>query len=219
MANPSRLEKPIRKTSHDAPGRTAQEAWRERIAPAAAAAFASAAGLLGTSAHAAGPSEQPFGLRPDLLVALASRSSATTAADLGAAWTWRWTQPLGAYGMLAGQTEATIGHWWIRRERAGESGSATRLGITPILRWQRQGGAGPFLEAGIGLNLIAPVYATADKRFSTVFNFGDHIGIGWRTAGATPWEWSLRVQHFSNGSIRKPNPGENFVQLRLAIGF
>ena len=27
-------------------------------------------------------------------------------------------------------------------------------------------------------------------------------------------EWSLRFQHFSNGRIKNPNPGENFLQFR-----
>lgn len=30
---------------------------------------------------------------------------------------------------------------------------------------------------------------------------------------------ALRLQHFSNASIRHPNPGENFVQLRYARRF
>ncbi|RYG65377.1 acyloxyacyl hydrolase, partial [bacterium] len=29
-------------------------------------------------------------------------------------------------------------------------------------------------------------------------------------------EIALRIEHFSNASIQKPNPGQNFVQLRYA---
>jgi Lipid A 3-O-deacylase (PagL) len=29
-------------------------------------------------------------------------------------------------------------------------------------------------------------------------------------------ELALRLQHFSNGGIRRPNPGETFLQLRYA---
>jgi hypothetical protein len=55
---------------------------------------------------------------------------------------------------------------------------------------------------------------TREKRFSTAFNFGDHIGIGYRTGRG---EWSLRLQHFSNAGIDTPNPGEDFVQLRWSM--
>ncbi len=32
-----------------------------------------------------------------------------------------------------------------------------------------------------------------------------------------PWEWLLRLQHFSNAGIEHPNPGENSVQLRVVM--
>jgi hypothetical protein len=82
-------------------------------------------------------------------------------------------------------------------------------------RW----GPGWFLEGGIGANLLLPVYQTADKRFSTTFNFGDHLGIGRRFGREFAHEWALRIQHFSNAGIKHPNPGENFLQLRYSKHF
>ena len=91
----------------------------------------------------------------------------------------------------------------------------TQLGVTPVLRlYPKALGRGLFAEVGIGVNLLAPVYRSDDKRFSTVFNFGDHLAVGKRFAGGG--ELSLRIQHFSNAGIRRPNPGENFVQVRYA---
>ena len=54
-------------------------------------------------------------------------------------------------------------------------------------------------------------------RFSTEFNFGDHIGLG-RKFGADG-EIELRAEHDANGGYRNPNPGENWFQLRCMHWF
>jgi len=45
------------------------------------------------------------------------------------------------------------------------------------------------------------------------------VGIGRRFGDRGRHEISMRVEHFSNGSIKKPNPGENFLQLRYTRYF
>ena len=70
---------------------------------------------------------------------------------------------------------------------------------------------------GVGANYIVPIFDSGEKRFSTKFNFGDHVAIG-RSFGQHS-EVSLRVEHFSNAGIEHPNPGENFGQLRYAHRF
>ena len=72
------------------------------------------------------------------------------------------------------------------------------------------------MEVGIGANLLFPIYQTHDKRFSTAFNFGDHLAIGYRHGNR---EFALRLQHFSNAGIKYPNPGEDFIQLRYAFHY
>ena len=131
----------------------------------------------------------------------------------GATWAWPWTRTF-SLGEATGHWEASFGRW----EGLGANGGSawvTQLGITPVLRlYPKALGHGLFAEIGIGVNLLAPVYRSEDKRFSTVFNFGDHLAVGKRFAGGG--ELSLRIQHFSNAGIRHPNPGENFVQVRYA---
>ncbi len=80
-------------------------------------------------------------------------------------------------------------------------------------------GSGWFVEGGIGANTIGPLYRNDDKRFSTAFNFGDRVGIGRRFGDRGRHEISMRVEHFSNGGIKKPNPGENFLQLQYTRHF
>lgn len=62
-------------------------------------------------------------------------------------------------------------------------------------------------------------YGSREKRFSTSFNFGDHIGVGLPLGEGDRQEVVLRIQHFSNGGIKRTNPGENFLQLRYVARF
>ena len=96
----------------------------------------------------------------------------------------------------------------------------TQLGLTPVLRYRFDGGDSPwFAEAGIGVNVLAPVYRDGDRQFSTAFNFGDHLALGRSFGAGGRQELSLRLQHFSNAGIKHPNPGINFVQLRYSVAF
>lgn len=132
----------------------------------------------------------------------------------GLQWDTGWSRPWGA-GRLALLHDVALGR--LRSDvRPGGHETFTQFGWTPALRWWREDrAAGWFGELGIGLNVITPRYRNRDDTFSTTFNFGDHLALGWRGTGGT--EWALRVQHFSNGGIDKPNPGANFVQLRVAL--
>ena len=80
-------------------------------------------------------------------------------------------------------------------------------------------GHGWFAEASIGPNWIAPVYRNEARMFSTSFNFGDRIAVGRRFGENDAREIFVGFEHFSNASIKKPNPGQNFVQMRYAGHF
>ncbi|MDL1860181.1 acyloxyacyl hydrolase [Betaproteobacteria bacterium PRO7] len=155
-------------------------------------------------------------LRPHRLTLLHGAASDARATSVGLQWDLPWRRAWGRRGTLTAHAEFALGHW--RADAGGDRSSAvsTQVGLTPVLRYTFAGAAGWFVEAGVGANLIAPVYRSKDRRFSTAFNFGDHVGVGWRSSARPGWEWALRVQHFSNAGIARPNPGENFVQLQLA---
>jgi lipid A 3-O-deacylase len=91
------------------------------------------------------------------------------------------------------------------------------IGITPVLRYQRNDGHGWYGEVGIGLHLLSDDYNNNGRELSTHFQFGDHIGAGYVFPQGL--EIGLGYQHFSNGSIKKPNDGVNFTVLRLAYPF
>ena len=94
------------------------------------------------------------------------------------------------------------------------------LSLKPAFRFRFANGASPwFADAGIGATYTNARYRTADKEFSTRFNFASHIGAGYSFGQRREHELVLRVEHTSNASIKKPNPGENFVQLRYGYTF
>ena len=47
--------------------------------------------------------------------------------------------------------------------------------------------------------------------FSTAVQFGEHVGVGWRSGH---WHFAARLQHLSNAGLDHPNPGINFVLVR-----
>jgi lipid A 3-O-deacylase len=126
---------------------------------------------------------------------------------------WAWEKEL-SFGRATGYWELSLGRW--HSEGRG-SQWVGQVGVTPVLRIHpRRWSEGWFIEGGIGANLLFPVYHSERKRFSTVFNFGDHIAVGKRFGDKQQHELALRFQHFSNGGIEEPNPGEDFLQLRYS---
>ena len=85
------------------------------------------------------------------------------------------------------------------------------LGVTPVFRFVRQGGS-PYLEAAIGFHAVSELEFENNRETSTRFQFGDHVGAG---IVRGRYDFGLRLQHLSNGGIRNPNPGINFLVLRV----
>lgn len=114
-----------------------------------------------------------------------------------------------------------VGEWYVQRQADGQRKFFTQIGFTPVLRYTFGGGGvkGVFVEIGVGVNWITPHFQAGDERFSTAFNFGDHLGVGGRFGAKGEHEVSLRFQHFSNAGIKNPNPGIDFAQVRYAWHF
>jgi lipid A 3-O-deacylase len=153
-----------------------------------------------------------------LFLQAGTAGSETQTYAAGATWDWGWHRH-SAFGVLSGYSEMSFGRW-ITDVGGGGSAWETQVGITPVVRlrsgaddgWTRNW----FAEIGVGANVILPIYRSKEKRFSTTFNFGDHLAIGREFGARHQHELAVRVQHFSNGGIDEPNPGENFVQLRYS---
>jgi lipid A 3-O-deacylase len=143
--------------------------------------------------------------------------NATYSATVGLIWPWSWRhQALG--GEVTATTEAYVSHWTARG--SAEHASFTQLGVLPVLRYRfGQGSSAWFAQGGVGISVMDVMYRTADKQFSTHFNFASVAAVGRSFGPERRQELSLRVFHVSNADVRKPNPGENFLQLRYAALF
>jgi len=137
---------------------------------------------------------------------------------VGLQWDWgkRWFQ--GKQWHLGGYWDLSLGHWRRQNVAAGQNQEITEIGLTPVFRLQQNDLRGVYAEAGIGFHLMSNS-SIGDRRMSTLFQFGDHLGLGIRFGGKGEYDLSYRFQHLSNGSIKRPNPGINFNQIRFQYHF
>ena len=138
-------------------------------------------------------------------------------ARLGVQWDWnkRWFE--GKDWHLGGYWDLAAGYWH-RSSPPGFNEDLFDIGLTPVLRVQQNDLDGPYFEAGIGFHLLSQT-SLGDKRFSTSFQFGNHIGAGVRFGPKGRYDLGYRFQHLSNADIKRPNSGINFHQIRFLYRF
>ena len=102
--------------------------------------------------------------------------------------------------------ELSLGRW------DAEPDAIYDFGLTPVFRYARAE-RGFYGEAAIGLHWLSGTSVHPEAHFSSRFQFGDHIGVGYR---GTRYDVGVRLQHLSNAGLRNPNPGINFFILRIA---
>lgn len=138
---------------------------------------------------------------------------------IGMQWDWqqKWFENEDSF--LGGYWDLTAAGWRGTRycNIKGNIQTIVDIGITPVFRFQQRGGIGPYVEAAIGAHLLSGRYDNNGRDLSTRFEFGDSLGIGYQFPGG--WEGGLKIQHLSNGGIKKPNSGVNFVFVRIGKRF
>jgi hypothetical protein len=124
-------------------------------------------------------------------------------------WDAQWLASNGRH--LGGYWDLSAAYWRGNAYRGvpGQHQNLAVVGITPVLRYESDDKLGWYAEGGIGANLFSELYDNNKRKLSTAFEFGDHIGIGYVTANK--WDLGLKFQHYSNGSIKEPNSGVNFL--------
>lgn len=163
---------------------------------------------------------QRSGWLPDAVFIQPGLAESARSLIAGVSWPPVWHRQF-AQGRAEVYWEASFGRWVGQRDADRvHSRWVTQLELAPVVRWQPAGdGPQGFVEGGIGASIVTPTYHRQAKAFSTAFNFGDHVAIGWRFGEAGQHEIAFRLQHFSNADIKQPNPGENFRQLRYTYGY
>lgn len=167
-----------------------------------------------------------------LLTALCSPSYAVDSASIefgtgdktkmvrfGAQWNWerQWWKSNGTH--IGGYWDLTLSRWRgnLYQNVPGARQYITAIGITPVFRFQNDSLKGFYAEAGIGANYLSELYDNNDQQLSTRFQFGDHLGIGY--VFQNNLDIGLKIQHYSNASIKKPNDGVNFAVIRVSYPF
>lgn len=132
----------------------------------------------------------------------------------GLQWAWDKHWLRGRAWQLAAYWDLQLGQW------TGPN-AVTDISFTPVFRYERFASAGirPYVEGAIGFHMLSEARISPRRRFSTRFQFGDHVSLGIRFGDGRRHDLSLRLQHLSNGGIRRPNPGINFWMLRYQRHF
>lgn len=124
-----------------------------------------------------------------------------------------WSYDLGStFGRIDLTGEFGASYWWADGGRYRQN--VWQLNAIPMFRWWTGGNF--YIEAGVGATLFNHT-TFGDKNISTAFQFGDHIGAGFQIDKNS--RIGLRISHFSNASIKKPNPGLDLVQLTYLYQF
>ncbi|WP_342118261.1 acyloxyacyl hydrolase [Pseudoduganella sp. OTU4001] len=130
---------------------------------------------------------------------------------------WSWFNSNGTH--LAGYWDASIGLWEARQWHnvPGSKRNLIDIGLTPVFRFENTNKKGFYVEGGIGAHLLSRTYNSNDDGLSTAFQFGDHLGVGY--VFANKWEVALKAQHFSNGGIKKPNSGVDYLVIKASYRY
>lgn len=119
---------------------------------------------------------------------------------------------------IKGYWDLSLAQWRGNRFQGqpGEHQNLTEIGITPMFRFQRPGSKF-YGEAGIGAHLLSELYDNNDRKLSTALEFGSKLGIGYQLSPRA--DVGLSIQHYSNGGIKHPNSGVNFVSMKVSYYF
>lgn len=133
--------------------------------------------------------------------------------DIERTWFRSGRYHLGAYWDL------TLAAWRgdAYEDRPGARQDLWDIGLTPTFRYQRHDKRGWYAEGAIGVHYLSEKWNNSGKELSTRFQFGDHIGAGYVFSNGL--DLAVKFQHYSNGGIKKPNDGANFLIVKAGFPF
>lgn len=153
----------------------------------------------------------------DGLALEAGKSSLTEKVRVAAQWRWQQRWFSAADRHLGGYWDVSAAQWH-RETQPRIRSRLTEISLTPVFRLQRNDYTGGYLESGIGFHFLSST-TLGDKRFGSSFQFGEHIGFGYRFGAQGDADLGYRYLHLSNADLKDPNNGINFHQIRLQYWF
>jgi hypothetical protein len=125
---------------------------------------------------------------------------------------YRRTLPSDARWWVPTQVELGAGVWRV----PDLAGTTKRFDFHATPVW-RADFARTYVEGGIGLYLLSHTINNDVTHMSTSFEFGSHVGAGLRIGERRETRVGIAVQHLSNGGIKEPNSGVNFILLNASF--
>ncbi len=118
-------------------------------------------------------------------------------------------------GYLSGHHELSLS-WW-----EGNENSLGTLSYTPVLAYYRplsQKHYILFVEAGVGVALLTDT-EFGRRDLSSNYQFEDLLGVGLLFGPESRHSLALRLMHYSNAGLKKPNNGMNLIFMNVTLGF
>lgn len=133
---------------------------------------------------------------------------ATLAYETPSIWAYEFRN---GWGRVDLSVELGASYWEAKRSRSESMG---QLSAIPMLRWWPTERL--YLEVGSGPTVLSRS-EFAGRDLSTRFQFGSHLGTGLLIKKAH--RIGIRYSHYSNASIKKPNPGLDLLELAYTYQF
>ena len=114
------------------------------------------------------------------------------------------------------------GAWWMpSHAQLGASswhvpdvrGTTRRFDLNATAIWRAEKPWG-YLEAGFGGYLLTKTINNDENRVPSAFEFGSHVGVGFRLA--EKHTIGVGLQHLSNAGIKQPNGGIDLVLVQYS---
>lgn len=113
---------------------------------------------------------------------------------LGTQWTWkkRWFESGNWH--LGGYWDLQAGYWDNNSRNATNSG-LWDVAITPMFRVQQntRSAFAPYGEIGVGAHLLSETSVSAQRNFSTAFQFGSQAGVGARFGSKNAFDLGYQI--------------------------
>jgi hypothetical protein len=93
-------------------------------------------------------------------------------------------------------------------------GTTRRFDLNATAIWRAERGWG-YYEAGFGGYLLSKTINNDENRVPSAFEFGSHIGVGFRLA--RDHTIGVGLQHLSNAGIKQPNGGIDLVLIQYTL--
>ena len=139
---------------------------------------------------------------------------------IGAQRNWKKRLRIDRIWQVGGYWDLAFGAWY-GRSPTGDDETLVDVGVTPVFRLEpakRSDEFTPYIEAAVGFHLLSK-HHISDRALGGAFQFGDHVGIGFRFGRRGRYDVSYRLQHLSNAGLAKRNMGINFNQIRFSYHF